>query len=1116
MSNCFLLSFNLLFFTRSNNNRACSTCTSTCSEDTYETTACTSSSNRVCSLCTSTCTGTTYESTACSSTTNRVCTQNICTCSKGVISTGTSCTTHNTNICASCNNGYFLSGPSCLPYEGSCINGDLITQSSRTIANHCGTCDIGYHLSDTAITDKGADGCTSSQQCAKCEGDCDKDSDCKGELKCYQRILSDAIVPGCSSTGHVKTSGGDHDYCYSTEDSLLILCLACASGMYQSSNTFTGTSCVTCDECDTGKTQTTQCSPTANDRVCSDFECTCIGGTGATGLNCPTDGDAKCISCNDGTSKYLQTSDSSCQPWKKCDVQSEYESVSPSTTVNRECVDKQCSCDNGVGFTASNCPNQGAFKCESCIGEYILNDDDTCKAWTICEDSEYSTTIPSEILDRSCAIKKCTCDMAGGATAAVGTACDHHGNEKCTACVGEYFLDVTDYKCKNALTYMNELISQRVVMQNNQETLELAKNQMETEKTQTLVHLEQCNIKLNGTNIVKADKIIKLNNCNKREQEKITALNSCNNALDDTNIIKADKITELNNCNTREQKKITELNNCNTREQEKITALNSCNTNKEIGVVECNTNTEVVKQIGIARIAKCTSNTIHVRNECVRNNTVWVMNHKIIVNNWMNLTMELNRTKIELQTNLKQMTQKYKYVEIALAKEKNKNNKDNVEAINNNTTNTKTIELLNAALETKQKELQQSQWNLITSSCFVASAVFLFMLFCMCCKKFCCCMKSKKVPLPPKKQKILPRRSIHGRLKDSAHNAIHLQRGLINIKKGFAGLQVHAKKTEVQQKASSARLAARLRHRERTKNRTNRSLSMQAQVTTTTTTTTSERAVVLFSADENDSVSNLPIHFYDCTTGPLLVEKSNSITETVSIPMNLTTKPIEQTMGQTTGLPIEQTMGQPREQTIRQPDHPDYQKVQTMLKRMNEQGKLAKIITRISSKKSSTIKMERLKALLKKFKVSNPDSLISFMLTKLSNDNGITISTNRFRMFCGIAIIQHPEYECTRTLFRHLDEQGKLDRIVKRISTDDGQNIKMRSFKKVLKKIKCRDVNGLSIFLLNELFGTEMDTYSVEKFRKWVEVTRSATRSSATRTNTVHVVSSVKCRRIQL
>ena len=160
--------------------------------------------------------------------------------------------------------------------------------------------------------------------------------------------------------------------------------------------------------------------------------------------------------------------------------------------------------------------------------------------------------------------------------------------------------------------------------------------------------------------------------------------------------------------------------------------------------------------------------------------------------------------------------------------------------------------------------------------------------------------------------------------------------------------------------------------------------------------------------------------------------------------------------------------------------------------------------------------MERLKALLKKFKVSNPDSLISFMLTKLSNDNGITISTNRFRMFCGIAIIQHPEYECTRTLFRHLDEQGKLDRIVKRISTDDGQNIKMRSFKKVLKKIKCRDVNGLSIFLLNELFGTEMDTYSVEKFRKWVEVTRSATRSSATRTNTVHVVSSVKCRRIQL
>ena len=72
--------------------------------------------------------------------------------------------------------------------------------------------------SATTITDKGADGCTVSQLCAKCEGDCDTDNDCQGDLKCYQRTSSDAIVPGCSSTGYVKTSLGDHDYCYSSGD----------------------------------------------------------------------------------------------------------------------------------------------------------------------------------------------------------------------------------------------------------------------------------------------------------------------------------------------------------------------------------------------------------------------------------------------------------------------------------------------------------------------------------------------------------------------------------------------------------------------------------------------------------------------------------------------------------------------------------------------------------------------------------------------------------------------------------------------------------------------------------------------------------------------------------
>ena len=70
------------------------------------------------------------------------------------------------------------------------------------------------------VKDLGPAGCTSSNPCNACEGDCDKDSECKGELKCYQRTSSDAIVPGCSSTGYVKSTA-DHDYCY-TESNINI------------------------------------------------------------------------------------------------------------------------------------------------------------------------------------------------------------------------------------------------------------------------------------------------------------------------------------------------------------------------------------------------------------------------------------------------------------------------------------------------------------------------------------------------------------------------------------------------------------------------------------------------------------------------------------------------------------------------------------------------------------------------------------------------------------------------------------------------------------------------------------------------------------------------------
>ena len=45
----------------------------------------------------------------------------------------------------------------------------------------------------------------------ECEGDCDSDSDCAGDLLCFQRSDS-TKVPGCKSGGDDDVSG--YDYCY--------------------------------------------------------------------------------------------------------------------------------------------------------------------------------------------------------------------------------------------------------------------------------------------------------------------------------------------------------------------------------------------------------------------------------------------------------------------------------------------------------------------------------------------------------------------------------------------------------------------------------------------------------------------------------------------------------------------------------------------------------------------------------------------------------------------------------------------------------------------------------------------------------------------------------------
>ena len=83
----------------------------------------------------------------------------------------------------------------------------------------------------TPIKNRGKDGCNDGK-CKLCEGDCDRDSDCKKGLRCFLREGLEP-VPGCSGDGHGGESFGsqeescsDHRVCPISSSSLItMLCI---------------------------------------------------------------------------------------------------------------------------------------------------------------------------------------------------------------------------------------------------------------------------------------------------------------------------------------------------------------------------------------------------------------------------------------------------------------------------------------------------------------------------------------------------------------------------------------------------------------------------------------------------------------------------------------------------------------------------------------------------------------------------------------------------------------------------------------------------------------------------------------------------------------------------
>ena len=69
-----------------------------------------------------------------------------------------------------------------------------------------------WSCGDLPLVDLGSSGCTSTNKCAMCRGDCDNDNECAAGLVCFQRDTR-VKIPGCAAGGAADVL--DHDYCYS-------------------------------------------------------------------------------------------------------------------------------------------------------------------------------------------------------------------------------------------------------------------------------------------------------------------------------------------------------------------------------------------------------------------------------------------------------------------------------------------------------------------------------------------------------------------------------------------------------------------------------------------------------------------------------------------------------------------------------------------------------------------------------------------------------------------------------------------------------------------------------------------------------------------------------------
>ncbi|CAJ1415158.1 unnamed protein product, partial [Effrenium voratum] len=354
------------------------------------------------------------------------CKRKICTCPSGtgVAAEGADCPTHDTLHCASCTTagGYVMDidGKTCIEKLCTCDAGTGTAAKGVDCPTHksgkCQTCADGYIFK--------ADGLSCKQKQCTCllngkragEGASGTTCDTDGMNKCAScddaaGYVMDAasdlcIVKQCTCTAGTGTAASGA----ACDTHQAVKCASCDTGAgFKMADD--GRTCI----CDSGRGY-----ESAAGNTCVFKKCTCSNGKLAQGTDCPSNGNAKCMSCDAGfrleKDQCLQNlctcNHGTAVSGASCDVHQKHECAACTDAnyelINGKCVYKICTCANGDRAEGSACPNHGAKKCAKCDGGFRLGAGST-----------------------SCLQNVCSCANGNAAT---GASCDVHDAHKCASC----------------------------------------------------------------------------------------------------------------------------------------------------------------------------------------------------------------------------------------------------------------------------------------------------------------------------------------------------------------------------------------------------------------------------------------------------------------------------------------------------------------------------------------------------------------------------------------------------------------------------------------------------------------------------------------------------------